>query len=330
MNGSEYYIFLYDVTDKSSFSSLKEWLDFTKPKFNINCSRILCGNKIDLNYKRVIPKIDGELFSAENNMKYFETSIITGEGIDELFNMIIENTTQKIKKEYNINNNLNSNINKTKNKKNQKKNKKIKENKITIGSNIEDNSNLVSKPNNDFEQIINKEKLENQNLLKRINELESELTKEKNINLKLNEKINIFLTEELNNEKNKNLDEKKNDTIKGNEENKSNKLIELYEQISNNQKEINELKSKLSRFPFELLKDEKIMSVIISSNDKKIQSAIICKNTDIFCKLEEKLYQFYPGLKKTEHNFNINGNKINKYYNMDENGIVNNDVIFFE
>ena len=194
MNGSEYYIFLYDVTDKSSFSSLKEWLDLTKPQFNINCSRILCGNKIDLNYKRVIPKIDGELFSAENNMKYFETSIITGEGIDELFNMIIENITQKIKKEYNINNNLNSNINLNQNKMGQETNKTRKENTITIGSGILiDNSNLIQKPSNDLEQIINKEKFENQNLLKRINELESELTKEKNINLKLNEKINILI-----------------------------------------------------------------------------------------------------------------------------------------
>ena len=52
---------------------------------------ILCGNKIDLNNKRAVPKEDGEKFAQENKIAYAETSASTGEGINELFNTIIGN-----------------------------------------------------------------------------------------------------------------------------------------------------------------------------------------------------------------------------------------------
>ena len=58
--------------------------------------------------------------------------------------------------------------------------------------------------------------------------------------------------------------------------------------IAKNQKTIDELKEKLSRFPFELLKGEKLMSIIVESSDKKLQRAIVCKNTELFCDLEKK------------------------------------------
>ena len=84
-------ILTYDITDKSSFTSLNKWLSDVKDNVVEGTFIILCGNKIDLNNKRAVPKEDGEKFAQENNIAYAETSATTGEGINELFNTIIGN-----------------------------------------------------------------------------------------------------------------------------------------------------------------------------------------------------------------------------------------------
>ena len=60
-----------------------------------NVKVIIIGNKIDL--AREIKKEDAEKFAEENNYKYFETSALSGEGIDEsityLVKQVLENKT---------------------------------------------------------------------------------------------------------------------------------------------------------------------------------------------------------------------------------------------
>ena len=84
-------ILTYDITDKSSFTSLSKWLSDVKDNVVEGTFLILCGNKIDLNNKRIVPKEEGEKFAQDNNIAYAETSATTGEGINELFNTIISN-----------------------------------------------------------------------------------------------------------------------------------------------------------------------------------------------------------------------------------------------
>ena len=84
-------ILTYDITEKSSFSALGKWLSDVKDNVVEGTFIILCGNKIDLNNKRVISKEEGEIFAKENNIAFAETSATTGQGIDELFNTILAN-----------------------------------------------------------------------------------------------------------------------------------------------------------------------------------------------------------------------------------------------
>ena len=84
-------ILTYDITEKSSFSALGKWLSDVKDNVVEGTFIILCGNKIDLNNKRVISKEEGEKFAKENNIAFAETSATTGQGIDELFNTILAN-----------------------------------------------------------------------------------------------------------------------------------------------------------------------------------------------------------------------------------------------
>ena len=54
---------------------------------------------------------------------------------------------------------------------------------------------------------------------------------------------------------------------------------------------------------------------------------LICKNTDLFVKLEEKLYKDFPQFKEYETFFEVKGKRIRRFKTMDGNSIRNNDVI---
>ena len=92
--------------------------------------------------------------------------------------------------------------------------------------------------------------------------------------------------------------------------------------------EIEDLKKKLSRFPFILEEGESLMHINIVNNDYNIQNfSIICKNSDVFNQLENKLYEEYPMLKDIPNYFIFNGQIIQKYKSLQENGIKDNDII---
>jgi len=91
--------------------------------------------------------------------------------------------------------------------------------------------------------------------------------------------------------------------------------------------EINQLKEKLSRYPLELSKGEKLISIIFTSSDENMFYSIICKNTQKFTELETKLYNEYPEYSKSNNYFLINGNIVDKDKSLDENKIRNHDII---
>ena len=133
--------------------------------------------------------------------------------------------------------------------------------------------------------------------------------------------LNEILKSNLNNEKLKNIDlQNKIDKQINIIHNNDSKINDLYAKIE-------DLKEKLSRYPFELKKDEKMISVIFTSDDQNIHFSVICKNTEKFNKLEEKLYNDYPEYSETNNYFVVNGNRIQKFKTLDENNIHNNDMI---
>ena len=81
-------ILIYSVTDPNSFKDCEGWMGrindlqdlLTFPMFFV-------GNKIDL--KRAVNKEDAEAFAKKYNMKYFEISAQTGEGVKEVIDEFI-------------------------------------------------------------------------------------------------------------------------------------------------------------------------------------------------------------------------------------------------
>ena len=90
---------------------------------------------------------------------------------------------------------------------------------------------------------------------------------------------------------------------------------------------INDIKLNI---PIEIKSEEKMMSVIFISIDEGIHYSIICKNTDIFSNIEKKFYDKYPQYKNIQNEFIINGNKVDRFKNIDDNKIKNSDIITFK
>jgi len=102
---------------------------------------------------------------------------------------------------------------------------------------------------------------------------------------------------------------------------------DLFKIILQKDKEINDLKIKLSRFPFELNEGEKLMIINFISVNQEINYSIICKNTQRFNEIENKLYDVYPKYSENENYFIVRGQRVIKNKTLEENHIENNDII---
>ena len=87
------------------------------------------------------------------------------------------------------------------------------------------------------------------------------------------------------------------------------------------------IENKNQEIAYNLKPGEELLPIIFISSDQKIQYSFICKNTDKFNYIENKLYDIYPEYKDTNNFFTVNGNKINKLKTIQENNIHNSDVI---
>ncbi|MCL5957990.1 MAG: GTP-binding protein [Chloroflexi bacterium] len=80
--GSRVVILAYDVTSPESLAHLPKWLREVR-SFLPTCPIILVGNKIDL--ERRVKYESGRAFSTMFSSPYYETSCVTGEGVETLF-----------------------------------------------------------------------------------------------------------------------------------------------------------------------------------------------------------------------------------------------------
>ena len=175
-----------------------------------------------------------------------------------------------------------------------------------------------------MENKLNEEQKQNKILDNKIKTLTKELEDEKSKNINLNN-INIDLTSKLSNA---------NKTIKD----LSDKLNSINLKIDNNElqkiiniknDEINKLRSKLNENSLENCKPgEKILAVGFTSFDQKINNFILpCKDSELFVRIEEKLYDEYSEYKENETYFMVDGSKIKRFKTLKENNIKSGSII---
>ena len=76
-------IIMYDITNKSSFNSIPEWIKNIKESKGEDFPMILCGNKIDKEDERVITREESEELSNEYVIDFFEISNKNGINIEK-------------------------------------------------------------------------------------------------------------------------------------------------------------------------------------------------------------------------------------------------------
>ena len=222
---TDVFIFVYDISDKSTFVSIKKIIPLYKERFEEKDGVvIIVGNKIDLP-RREVQRNLGENLAKEYNAFFFETSTTTGEGINQLFELCINNIVQRAKNEYHP----------------------IQENNLTLGSSMTSTPNITEfntpkeKPNNNninkinsqednYEKLYKEERLKNEDLKKEITKLQY---------------VNEYLEKELKIEREKNFSISNKDHI-SNED--PSKIIKLYEQIRESKRN-KKFKRKIRKIP---------------------------------------------------------------------------------
>ena len=83
--GADGILLVYDVTDDESYEKIRDWM----AQIRLNTQKddiglVLLGNKCDIQQRKVTKGM-GDKLGEELKIKYFETSALSGQGINESF-----------------------------------------------------------------------------------------------------------------------------------------------------------------------------------------------------------------------------------------------------
>ncbi len=114
----------------------------------------------------------------------------------------------------------------------------------------------------------------------------------------------------------------------------NNKIKSLEKELNLKNEKINQLLSQNNnnqgRYEITSIKPgEKIMCInFVSMGNQDINNyGLVCKNTDLFIRTEERLYEDFPQFKKCETYFVVNGKRIKRFLTLSENNIKDKNVI---
>lgn len=176
--------------------------------------------------------------------------------------------------------------------------------------------------------LLNKIINNNQNdMLKELKiQLENIINLNDMIKIKNQIKIVKFALDNVIIESEQNINDIKNSINNNNnkKENENQKISYLMKKLEMKDNEIKALKSNNSVY---LNPGEVLMPVIFTSADGRFYYSLICKNTDKFNIIENKLYEIYPEYLETVNSFLCKGNLINKAKTFQQNKINYSDII---
>ena len=173
---------------------------------------------------------------------------------------------------------------------------------------------------------------DNKKYIEQIEDLKKQLLEEKENNNRLKTE-NKRLEKMINSLKQENIDinkklEKEIIKLKSNMNQLENELDRKNNTIQDYILEINSLKENKNQIT-SIKPGEKIFPVlfITQGNHDIFNYAMTCKNTELFVRLEERLYDDFPQFKKVETIFMVDARRILRFQTLDENNIKRNDII---
>ena len=163
--------------------------------------------------------------------------------------------------------------------------------------------------------------------------LQNEIEKLKREILRLNDENTLLKNE---NKRLKNDNQYLNNQIGVKDQNLNiylSKINELNNTLNNKNNEIADLNNKMENLKlnnnsnYEYVRRNEMLSIQFKSIDQKVDISYSCKNTDLFVRIEEMLYNEYPEYKDLNTYFTVGGHVVKRFRNLLENNIKDKDKI---
>jgi Ras-related protein Rab-1A len=86
----------YDITDRESFSAVENWMNEVEKHASDNISRILVGNKSDMEDARQVSFDEGKELAEHYNVRFLETSAKDCKNVEEAFTMMTREVKSRV------------------------------------------------------------------------------------------------------------------------------------------------------------------------------------------------------------------------------------------
>merc|ERR1712130_601928 len=83
--GAQGIVLVYDVTDRRSFESIRNWISQIQQHADVHVNKILVGNKCDMLDEKVVSTEEGEKLAKEFGIQFWECSAKNDINVDQAF-----------------------------------------------------------------------------------------------------------------------------------------------------------------------------------------------------------------------------------------------------
>jgi small GTP-binding protein len=87
-HGAAGAIVVFDMCARESFDGLSKWINELQKEIP-GVHTLIVANKSDLLEQRTVTTDEGKTFAADNNAEYHETSALTGDNVDKIFQVFV-------------------------------------------------------------------------------------------------------------------------------------------------------------------------------------------------------------------------------------------------
>ncbi|KAI3450805.1 hypothetical protein Pfo_007470 [Paulownia fortunei] len=89
-------LIVYDISRKTTFESIKRWLDELNTHCDTTVARMLVGNKCDLENIREVSVEEGKSLAEEEGLFFIETSALDATNVKKAFEIVIREIYDKV------------------------------------------------------------------------------------------------------------------------------------------------------------------------------------------------------------------------------------------